>query len=582
MRRRSVGHAVVPVGLVAVALLLTACAGIPTNGPVRSVRSDDDAARTTVRYSPAGPRVGASPEEIVRGYLDAMLAYPVTTATATEYLTPSAASRWRAGRSTTVYGPHTVTRVVTPPQQSDAQDGTAGAALVRLQASTKAVLGPTGRYADGDDVDRQLQLVRVRGQWRIANPPDGTLVSARFFEDYYRPFDIYFFDRPGERLVPQVVHLPVGGQLPTALVAALAAGPSDARFLRSYVPSRASLRPSVPVSNGTADVAFTVDLGSRERGRLNRLAAQLVWTLRQVPELSGVRVNGGTAVVSPSGQPVNQMTDWARFGPPEPSAVVYALVRDRLRRLDGSRLVRIPGPWGEDARGSSSVAVGDESAAGIVDGGSAVRVQPLDGGRARIVPGDDVGAVTWDAVGRLWVVDRPDGRTRVRTGTTEDLRTLRAPALDDLAVSTIAVSPDGGNVVLSGRRPGRDAVVVAPVARDASGGATRLGRPRALASDVRVVRAAGWLEPSVVELLGSTRLGVQVRQVSLDGSGLTSGVGGGAALAPDLDLGRLVRGSATDPPRWATDSRGGLWYLPPGQTWELVPSPRVAGLSASP
>lgn len=567
---------------VVAATVLTACAGIPTDGPVRSVRSDDDAARTTVRYSPAGPRVGASPEEIVRGYLDAMLAYPITTATASEYLTPSAAAAWRAGRSTTVYGPHTVAQVASRPDESDAEDGTVGASVVRLRAATKAVLGSTGRYATGDDVDLRLRLVRIRGQWRIANPPAGTMVSTRFFEDYYRPFDIYFFDRPGERLVPQVVHLPVGGQLPTALVAALAAGPSDTRFLRSYVPSRSSLRPSVPVSNGTADVAFTVDLGSRERGRLNRLAAQVVWTLRQVPELSGVRVNGGTAVVSPSGQPVNQMTDWGRFGPPGSSSVAYALVRNRVRQLDGGRLARIPGPWGEDARGATRVAVGDESAAGVVDGGTAVRVQSLDGGRPRIVPGEDVRALTWDAVGRLWVVDRPGGRTRVRAGSPSDLRTIPTTGLGDLGVTTVAVSPDGGNVLLSGRRSGRDTVVVAPVARDGSGDPVRVGTPRRLAAGVVTVRAAGWLEPSVVEVLGGTRLGLQVRQVSLDGSGLTSGVGGGAALAPDLDLDRLVRGSAADPPRWAIDRRGRLWYLPPGQTWELVPSARVTDLSTSP
>ncbi|MEH3033057.1 MAG: LpqB family beta-propeller domain-containing protein [Aeromicrobium erythreum] len=562
------------------ALVLAACTGIPDDGPVTTARGDDGQARTTVRYSPAGPRVGASPEEIVRGYLDAMLAYPVTTATASEFLTPGAARSWRASRRTVVYGAHEVSQVSARPDEVDrTQDGTG--AIVRLTASTRAVLGPTGRYGRGDDLDERLRLVKVKGQWRITDPPSGTLVSSRFFDDYYRAFDVFFFDRPGQRLVPRVVHLPIGGQLPTALVAALAAGPDDDRFLRTYVPSRSSLRPSVPVADRVADVAFTVELGGRTAGDLDRLAAQVVWTLRQVPDLDGVRITGGSPVLSPNGEPVNDLSDWGRFGPSGGSPVAYALAGDRLRQVDGDSAEPVDGPWGRDAAGASRVAVGDRDAAGIVDQGGAVRVQGLQGGTVRRLPAVAASALTWDGQRMLWVADRPGG-TRLRVGPPARLRTLEVPGLDQVVVTSLAVSPDGGHVVVTGRRDGRTELLLAPVARDRAGEVTRVGDLRRLAPSVSTVRSGGWLDASVVELLGTTRLGLQVRRVSIDGSGLTSGVAGGVSLLPDVGPRLLARGSAVDPPRWVLDDRGRLWHQPPGDTWRVLRTRDVVDLSTSP
>jgi hypothetical protein len=63
-------------------LVLSACAGIPTSGPVTKVAAADDLGQSAVRYTPARPLRGASPEQIVRGFLDAMLAFPTSSRTA--------------------------------------------------------------------------------------------------------------------------------------------------------------------------------------------------------------------------------------------------------------------------------------------------------------------------------------------------------------------------------------------------------------------------------------------------------------------------------------------------------------------
>ncbi len=92
-------------GLVVVAMMLavSACAGIPSSGPVTKVADDGGLGESTVRYAPARPAVGASPQEIVRGYLDAMLAYPASSGTATAFLTPAGADKWSPSAGVRIY-----------------------------------------------------------------------------------------------------------------------------------------------------------------------------------------------------------------------------------------------------------------------------------------------------------------------------------------------------------------------------------------------------------------------------------------------------------------------------------------------
>ena len=77
-------------------VVLAGCAGIPTSGPVERVEDEVGLGESTVRYTPSGPIAGMTETQIVRGFLDAMLAYPVTHRVAAEYrsaASPSAAAR---------------------------------------------------------------------------------------------------------------------------------------------------------------------------------------------------------------------------------------------------------------------------------------------------------------------------------------------------------------------------------------------------------------------------------------------------------------------------------------------------------
>ena len=279
-------------------LTLSACAGIPSSGPVTKVADDGGLGESTVRYTPARPAEGASPRQIVRGYLDAMLAYPASTGTATAFLTPAGAKEWSPAAGVRVYssvglaGP-----TLAAGEDAETTDKARNPVDVVTRLVEDARLDRQGHYTRrARPAAVTYRLERVDSEWRIANPQAGLLVSRKFFDDYFRPFDIFYFDRSGQRLVPDPDPCP--GRRPAGdgprHQPRPRPGRSDGRRGAHLRPSVAdSLRPSVPVSDqGVADVEFNVDFAAMSETAQNHLSAQIVWTLRQVSDVTAVRLVG--------------------------------------------------------------------------------------------------------------------------------------------------------------------------------------------------------------------------------------------------------------------------------------------------
>lgn len=565
------------VGALLLALVLSACAGIPSSGRVQSASVPDDGTAGAPRYAPAGPRAGSSPEQIVRGYLDAMLAYPVSTGTAARFLSPDARRSWQSRDLTTVYSAQTLSFV---PMRSADNGPSDDGSVVDLQATRQARLDAQGRYEPGEvDFTKRFRLTKVKGEWRIVNPPTGTLVTSKFFEDYYRPYSLWFFDRPGRRLVPEVVHLVAGERLATSLATSLSAGPEDDSALRTFLRAGDGLRPSVPVSDdGLADVELAGDVASRSEGDRERVLAQLVRTLRQVPDVRSVRVTAGTTILTP-GEPGSSGLA-TRYDPPGSGPRVYAVVRSRLREVTTDGLSSVAGTWGTSTKGFSRVAVGDAGVAGLLSNGSGVRVTDRQGREPRTVAAAGVVALTWDSSGVLWIVDRPSGRTRVRVVRGDDVTTVPSGSLAGLDVTSFAVSPDGGHFAVT---DGSDGVRVGSVRRGTSEDtvvrllpAHRVVRSADRPSDVR------WFDGTHVGFLASTTVGDQVHAAAIDGSDRSGGLTGAEPLLPDVGAAQLAIGPGAQPPVWTVDARKRLWYRPVGQSWLVADKGPVSSLSTAP
>ncbi len=562
-------------------LLVGACGGIPTSGPVTRVADDGGFGESTVQYAPALPAAGASPQEIVLGYLDAMLAFPVSTGTASAFLTPAAADSWRPIDGVRVYNRPQVSAPVPDRSGSSSDDESAGDRVVlRLTSSQVARLDQQGRYNRmSGESDLTYVLQQVAGEWRIATPQAGTLISSKYFSDHFRPFDIFMFDRPGRRLVPVPVHLAVGDQLATSLVASLARGPiSDVDdLMRTYVPKVDSLRPSVPVSSdGIADVEFDDELRSASESTQDHLSAQVIWTLRQVPEITGVRLAGGSTVLSRNGVPVQPIGSWGAYGPSAGGSHAYALVGNKVVQVDDGRITPLTGEWGKDARGAERIAVSDAGVAGVLKGRSQVRMTNRSGAAPQSVSGSQFVTPRWDRDGLLWLVDRPGGEARVRIVRDEKVQTLPIGSLADHDISTFSLSPGGSRYAVTAD----GAVFVGMIARDDKDQVRQLTEPRRITIDLANPTSAVWTSDTQLAFLAGSTAGRQVHTVRIDGSDTEGGASGGALL-PEVGAEILVLGSGDPQTRYATDVKKRVWYLPSDGTWHLIKSTPVTGLTSS-
>lgn len=564
--RRKVLH---PVVLVLLAAVMTAagCAAIPTSGPVSEVPDDRSMGQSTVRYSPALPVDGASPGEVVRGYLDAMLAYPASTRTAAAFLTPDAAESWERQEGVTVYRD---AKVASQPE------GTASAAdkRVGVDAMETGRLDAEGRYVEGRGVrSTGYTVVRSDGQWRISDPQPGLMVTAKFFADYYRPFNLYYFDRPARRVVPQLVHLLVDDRLAAALVTALARGGDDElEQTRTFVPAIDDLRATVPVEDGVADVGFTA--GVSDVADAGRLSAQIIWTLRQVPGVESARISVGAGPIQPNGSALQPISSWQEFGPPEATGNVYALQDDRVVEVDRADVTALDGPWGESTDGAVGAAVSEDRVALVSPDRSSVRIARRTGEVELTIDGEDLGNPVVDADGEFWIVDRPGGVTRVRSvtpGPFSRVRDVKAPDLTDLDVKSFEISADASRYVVTTGSGESTAVSVGRIARNDDGVVTGLAARSRLDAAVRFKQSAVWSDASRVSYLaGGESAGAQVKTVLIDGSSASQNVPGGRAMLSDVDANRLVVSSGPDQSSYLTDRLGHLWYLTGSGSWNRV------------
>lgn len=572
------------VAVTALLLAVSACAGIPSSGPVTKVADDGGLGESTVRYSPARPAKGASPQQIVRGYLDAMLAYPASSGTATAFLTPTAAKGWSPSAGVRVYS----SAGLSGPTLAAGDDGeTTDKARSPVQIETRLVedarLDRQGHYTRrARPAEITYRLERVDSEWRIANPQIGLLVSRKFFDDYFRPFNLFNFDRPGRRLVPDPVHLLVGDQLATVLLTSLARGPagSSAETVRTYVPPLDTLRPSVPVSDdGVADVEFTTDFSAMSESVRDHLSAQIVWTLRQVPDVSAVRLAGATSVISGDGGAPQSVSSWGGYGPALARGHAYAISDNRVVQIDDDVVKPVSGAWGRDARGAVSIGVSDDGVAGVLAGRNLVRITDRSGGDARTFAGSRFIPPRWDGEGNVWLLDHRGTRTRVRLVTGDGIRTLGTGRLARLDVTTFALSPDGSRYAVTARDAGGASIRVGWVERDRKDRILGLGDPTEIYTPAASPRSLSWSSGTEVSYLAETQSGRQVFTTAIDGSLTSGGLSRGGVLLPDVGASTLAIGTGPTPNRYAADARNRLWFLAPGASWRLLPGAKVTGLT---
>lgn len=543
-----------PAALVAV-LLLGACSTVPTSSPTVQITQAPARQSTVVGIEPLPPERGATPDEIVRGFIDAAASTVRGHPVARQFLTPEAAASWSDEAGITVI--------------TDSAAVTTDTGTVSVTSTLIGTVDTHGALTVGTQraFTRSFTLQQVQKQWRITNPPDGLLLLEPDFERLYDYRSAFFVDPTGRRVVADPRYLITGQAQPNALVQRLLDGPS--RVLADGVRNPlqgAQLRRAVTVTPRAVTVDLT-GIGNPPAPVLSEICAQLVWTLDQL-SLHNVEVLVDGQAVDLSGVPTLQTTgDWSSFDPEmaPAGAAGHYIDGGGLRTVDGKP---VKGPAGTGAYGLTAAAVaaddrtGDPASVAATAGGAGgptLLVGNYGGDLTPVLTGGSLTAPTVAATRpEFWVVR--DGAAVVRVTVGGQPQGVDVPALAGLGrVQSLRLSPDGvrAAIVVDGT------LYIATVVRSEDG-AVSLRNLQNIAPSLTLVADAAWASSaSLMALAGDAGQDRMVPYtLRVDGFGLS--------LVSTAGLPSQPTAIGEAPGRPPLVSAGGTIWQQSGGTWSTL------------
>jgi hypothetical protein len=479
---------------------------MPNGGPVlpyATSSSGNGPAQPNLQFVPQSPPPGASPEDIVRGFLTASASFVGQQRVARQYLTPDASRRWRPGWSATVFrgGPRVMHPTPGPGgTASGAGESLSGPASLSPTASASPAASKPGRagshatvivggtvqaklnsgaYAVASGTPRaqtyRYDLVRQQdNQWRISNARDNPLLLTQTeFEVDYQLRNLYFFDPSGQYLVPDPVYVPLQAtpeDLINNLIEDLITQPDD--WLANGATKTAFPKGTIQIGQATVDGgAASVNLGGAIAGApvpvMQQVSAQLLSTLRTAgPGTQGVQSVAlyikGKAFYPPGaalGNPVQRSSSYLPLNGPSGTDFYYIDPHGELMYQPGPNAK--PAPVSHIGTGYSSLAVSpdklpDKRYLAVLRDGTAY-VGANGTGKLTLRANGGFTSLSWDSSDTLWAAG-PQGVAMVPATTKPGVGPVPvgvyAKDRDETCGSTPAdvkmlrVAPDGVRVAL--------------------------------------------------------------------------------------------------------------------------------------
>lgn len=502
---------------VALVLALTGCATVPTSGPVERHTPQAAGVNTGVHVDPLPPADGASQLLVVEGFLHAMGVYQPDYAVARQYLTPSASEGWQPESGVEVYT-----------ESDQLVESDQGVALSYVQVGS---VDAAGIYLSDNTNKRYIfDLVKdPAGQWRIANPPTGLMVSRYMFTTNYTAVNLHFLSAAGDVLVPDPRFFASGDQALTAVVRAQLDGPSA--WLEPVVQKVATTEigvDSVTVQpDGVADIRLAAAAAALSVEQRTALLAELAYTMTGLVPVTTVQVSaGGQPWLSDFGTSQVGPQTFASLSPANTSAarVLFAVSDEKVKRL------RDPAKWEDLVNVETGVEKPEQIAvrsdlaevAAITGAGTQLQLAPIGTGKPKVVRvGTDLLRPDYARNGELWSF-AASGPDSLRVYRDETALKVDASALPRGTVVAAKLSQDGARIAVALKHGSRTEVGLAVVAR--SQGAVRLTGWHSIDPTMSTGSAGraldvGWVSQTVLAVLQVGTTGqTSVIRVSQDGA----------------------------------------------------------------
>lgn len=513
------------------ALVVSGCTGIPTSGGVQRSDVVVEPPAADIEFLPASPVPGASPEAILRGFIDAASSPQNDYAVAREFLVTTLNEEWDPNARVIVDN-GAREYVVT-------SDGT-----MTLVTQSQSWVDARGNYTERDTSDRvslTYSFEQEDGEWRIATAPEGVLLERYTFDQVFGQHALYFFDPTFSLLVPDLRYFPSRASTPTRIMKALLAGPSDwlasaGAVVTAFPPETQLVAETVPITGTSASVDIT---GNALDSTLEQKRLMLRQAAASLSSLSSIF----TVQLSIAGVPqdVSAQSEEVAKGYPQVDARPLVIADSKFGYLASSGVIE------EIPRIGPVVSTMTPRAAAFSDVHNAAAVNTDDGlmivrssGTTGLIDGrGDLTPAVFDYYGYVWSVPRGEPTDLIATTISGVKRFVENPWPSDGRIVSISISRDGTRIAALIEYGGATKLLVSGISRDGQNGPVAVGEPLLISVTPGTSTSAVWadsLTVAVLTTLGDGRasltldtIGGDTRPVTPSAPGVTLAAGNGVS-----------------------------------------------------
>jgi len=484
------------------ALTLSGCTGIPTASQVYyGDEISEDTSTQFVRVIARSPSRNMSPEEIVRGFLDACADPSEDYEIARLYLDIASAEKWNPHTGIEIYESTTIQVV------SDS-------AKLTVAAEKLGTISDLGRFQSGDPdarISKSFDLVKDSGgQWRISNLSDGILLSSGDVDRSFRSFPIYFFNTELTSLVTDSLLVPVSNSgAATSLVRSLLDGPSPylSPVATSAFPVGTTLTyGSVPILNGVAQVDLSNEVLGADEVTRQAISAQLVWTLSSLANVSAVQITvSGQPLALANVGSLQTILDWQKLSvlPDSKQTNLHVIRNEKIFSVDvtnGTEKLRFASKT--PLVFASPNYDGTQLAAVTADFKSLQVFNSTDSKFALLAQGERISRPTWDRDGSIYFSDFGSGvREVLSDGSLREVSVDASTLGTSDQVKQVAISNDGVRVAVVVSNGNQDTIAVGAIFKTDT--ETRIIGLHRIERSITSVRDIVWSSPTSIAALGS-------------------------------------------------------------------------------